>query len=128
MSAFAQSLSSALMAAPSFLALPVEREFVPTAMVNFAANNWPLVISIVVFYMAFISIGRVVMSNNFVKPFDLRLPLAGWNAFLCLFSFIGMCKTVGEELISKTIVEINISPAILPSSFSNRCHIWWDPS
>jgi len=28
------------------------------------------------------------------KAFDLRIPLAAWNAFLCVFSFIGMCRTL----------------------------------
>jgi len=28
------------------------------------------------------------------KPFDLRIPLAAWNALLCVFSFIGMLKTM----------------------------------
>ena len=94
MTTFVSNLSQALMSAPNMLALPLERDFVPTVMVNFAANNWPLVIGIVLSYVTFISIGSTLMANKFMKPFDLRLPLAGWNAFLCLFSFIGMCKTV----------------------------------
>jgi len=29
-----------------------------------------------------------------MKPFDLRYALAGWNLFLCVFSFVGMVKTM----------------------------------
>eukprot|EP01035_Chromulina_nebulosa_P017831 gene17831-23443_t len=28
------------------------------------------------------------------NPYDLQMPLATWNGFLCIFSFIGMCRTV----------------------------------
>jgi elongation of very long chain fatty acids protein 6 len=93
MSAFVHNLSNLLMESPKFLALPIERDFHPKVMVDFAANNWPLAIGIIVAYLAFISVGSVLMARK-EKPFDLRLPLAGWNAFLCLFSFIGMCKTM----------------------------------
>jgi hypothetical protein len=81
------------MTSSNFLALPFERNFMPTATVNFANNNWPLVIGIVIGYVAFITVGTMVMAKQ-AKPFDLRLPLAAWNAFLCVFSFIGMLKTV----------------------------------
>jgi hypothetical protein len=93
MSTFVNNLSQNLMASSHLLALPIERNFVPTATVNFASNNWPLAIGIVVAYIAFITLGSMIMAKQ-EKPFDLRLPLAGWNAFLCVFSFIGMLKTV----------------------------------
>jgi hypothetical protein len=93
MSTFVTNLSKNLMASSNILALPFERNFDPTATVSFASNNWSLVIGIVVGYVAFITIGSMIMAKQ-AKPFDLRLPLAGWNAFLCVFSFIGMLKTV----------------------------------
>eukprot|EP00388_Colpodella_angusta_P029120 GDKK01015523.1.p2 GENE.GDKK01015523.1~~GDKK01015523.1.p2 ORF type:complete len:277 (-),score=53.86 GDKK01015523.1:401-1204(-) len=81
------------MASSKLASLPIETNFLPTATVDFAANNWPLVIGIVLAYVAFITVGSMVMAKQ-AKPFDLRLPLAGWNALLCVFSFIGMLKTM----------------------------------
>ena len=81
-----------LIASSNLLALPIERNFHPDAAVNFARNNWPLAFGIVIAYLIFISAGSVIMKDY--KPFELRLPLAGWNALLCVFSFIGMCRTV----------------------------------
>ncbi|KAJ1410382.1 putative elongation of very long chain fatty acids protein [Ochromonadaceae sp. CCMP2298] len=81
------------MAAPGSIALPIERDFMPNATVDFAANNWPLAIGIVCAYLSFITGGSIIMSRM-EKPFDLRMPLACWNALLCVFSFIGMCKTM----------------------------------
>lgn len=78
---------------PNFIALPVERNFTPTLTVKFAADNWPIAVGIVVAYLLFITAGSMIMAKQ-EKAFDLRLQLAAWNAFLCVFSFIGMCKTV----------------------------------
>lgn len=74
------------------LALPVERNFKPDVFTSFAANNWWLCFTLVTLYLAGIFGGRKLMEN--FKPFDLRLALAAWNAFLCVFSFIGMCRTL----------------------------------
>ena len=74
------------------LALPFEKNFHPLPAVNFAGDNWWLCFTLVAAYLVFIFGGKMVMENY--KPFDLRLPLAAWNAFLCIFSFIGMCRTV----------------------------------
>jgi hypothetical protein len=93
MSAFVNNLSKNLMASSHLLALPIESNFHPQTTVSFAANNWPLVIGIVSAYVVFITLGSMVMAKM-EKPFDLRLSLAGWNAFLCVFSFVGMVKTV----------------------------------
>lgn len=93
MSTFVENLSQNLMSSSQLLALPFERDFHPETTVNFAANNWPLAIGIVVAYVAFITLGSMIMERQ-EKPFDLRLPLAAWNAFLCVFSFIGMLKTM----------------------------------
>ena len=89
-----ERLSSFLYSTSNFLALPFERNFVSTTTVEFAKNNAVLPIAIVGAYLLFCYCGRKVMEN--IKPFNLQLPLAIWNAFLCLFSFIGMCRTVGN--------------------------------
>lgn len=44
-------------------------------------------------YLLIISVGSKLMSSR-EKPFDLRMPLAAWNAFLCIFSFMGMMRTM----------------------------------
>lgn len=76
-----------------FLALPFEENFTHNAATNFAAENWWVPISCVLAYVLFITAGSKLMAER-EKPFDLRLLLAGWNALLCLFSFIGMCRTM----------------------------------
>jgi hypothetical protein len=81
-----------IMSASQAFPLPFETSFSPVTMTNFAANNWNLCFGIVGVYMAFCYFGKQYMESR--KPFDLRIPLAAWNAFLCIFSFIGMCRTV----------------------------------
>jgi len=61
-------------------------------MCEFAKNNWPLAFGIVGAYLLFCYFGKMYMDTR--KPFDLKIPLATWNAFLCIFSFIGMCRTL----------------------------------
>jgi hypothetical protein len=95
MSALVQHFGEFLMSAPSALALPIEKEFDPAFLINWSANNYPLVFGLVAAYLVFISAGSLIMDKY--KPFDLRLSLAAWNAFLCVFSFIGMCKTVSSS-------------------------------
>lgn len=90
--ALVQQFADVLMASTHLFELPVEKNFHPAYLTNFAADNYPLCFGIVAGYLIFISAGSIVM-NKF-KPFDMRLALAAWNAFLCLFSFIGMCRTV----------------------------------
>jgi hypothetical protein len=90
-----------LMGSTQFLALPFEKNFHPAEYTSFAANNWPLCFGLVGAYLAFIYFGRIVMESQ--KAFDLRLPLAAWNALLCIFSFIGMCRTVSTSDISSLL-------------------------
>ncbi|RYH12714.1 hypothetical protein EON65_37480 [archaeon] len=97
MTAFAdQQMSKFLYATSNFLALPFETSFRSHKTVNFTANNWPMCIGFVIGYMVFIFGAQHIMKDR--KPFDLRLALAGWNAFLCVFSFIGMCRTVSANI------------------------------
>jgi hypothetical protein len=84
--------------ASNFLALPIEKNFVPDRFIKFTHDYWPIPILCVIFYMAFCYFGSKVMKEK--APFDLRLTLAAWNAFLSLFSFIGMLRTVPYLLAS----------------------------
>jgi hypothetical protein len=80
------------------LATSAEINFTPTAAVNFALNNWWVAIGMITVYLLFITLGSKYMKEQ--KAFDLKFPLAAWNAFLCLFSFIGMCRTMPFLLAS----------------------------
>lgn len=80
---------------PSFLATPAELNFDSSWTLKYAAANYWIPISFVTAYMLFITVGSRVMEKYYKdKPFQLTTSLALWNAFLCLFSFIGMVKTV----------------------------------
>jgi len=79
-----------------------ERDFNALEYVSFAANNWPLAFGIVLAYLLFVWIGPQVMKER--KPFDLVMPLAAWNGLLCVFSVIGMCKTVPTLLHSLVVM------------------------
>jgi hypothetical protein len=69
-----------------------EQNFNPLPAVAFAANNWLVPIAIVTAYILFVFIVPSIMATR--KPFDLEKPLAAWNGLLCVFSTIGLCKTV----------------------------------
>lgn len=87
-----QELASFLFSASNFLALPFERNFSNITSVEFAKSNVTIPVVIGGIYLILCFAGYRIMSN--LKPFDLRVSLAFWNALLCIFSFIGMCRTV----------------------------------
>jgi hypothetical protein len=76
-----------------------ERNFKALPAVTWAGKNWQLSIAIVIIYLMGIQIGTAYVARMKV-PFDLKYPLAVWNAFLCVFSFIGMVKTVPVLILS----------------------------
>jgi elongation of very long chain fatty acids protein 6 len=76
----------------NLLATPFERNFRPDSAVDLASKYYSIPFSIVFLYLFGIYAGSKIMGSR--KPFDLRLQLALWNGFLCVFSFIGMCRTV----------------------------------
>ena len=56
---------------------------------------------IVTLYMASIYFGKQYMSRRIAsggRRFDLRYTLAAWNAFLCIFSYMGAMRTVPDLL------------------------------
>lgn len=69
----------------------MEINFTSQQPVQFAQNNWALVIGLCIVYGAMVAFGPSLMEHY--KAYDLKVPLACWNAFLCVFSFIGMCRT-----------------------------------
>lgn len=94
-----QLLADLLVWSSEFASTGFEKAFHPEKTVSFAANNHAIPIVMVSLYMAFCYFGQKIMANR--PAFNLRLPLAGWNAFLCLFSFLGMCRTVRKNTICK---------------------------
>jgi hypothetical protein len=80
------------MSIPNAISLEMEKRYDGHAIFNATQNKVYIPIIAVVLYLLFCYYGQIVMADR--KPFNLRIPLAIWNAFLCIFSFIGMCKTV----------------------------------
>lgn len=87
-----QEIARALFAFSEAFALPIEKEFQAQKYIQFAGDNWPLCFALVIGYLVVVFGGKAIMENR--KPFDLKGPLALWNAALSIFSFIGMCRTV----------------------------------
>ena len=65
-------------------------------------NNFPFFSGCVVSYLLMCYVGPRLMESR--KAFDLRALLALWNAFLCLFSTIGMLRTA-PFLIGRLMTE-----------------------
>ncbi len=89
-----EQISDLLISSTRFLATPYELSFDSNPPVEFATNNWPLAFGLVTSYVIFIFGAKYVMKDR--EPFDLRIPLAMWNALLRIFSFIGMFRTVSR--------------------------------
>lgn len=87
-----EQLANALFNFSSMFALPFEQAFHPDPAVAFVRANTVPVLLICAAYLTFCYVGQKIMAER--KAFDLRLPLAAWNLFLSLFSFIGMLRTV----------------------------------
>lgn len=70
----------------------LEENFDPTITQEFTASHWNVAIIAVVLYLSMVAFGPEFMSSK--KAFDLKYPLAAWNALLCIFSAWGMLRTV----------------------------------
>lgn len=70
----------------------VEKSFDPTLTMEFTESHWNVAIIAVVLYLSMVAFGPEIMSSR--KAFDLKIPLAAWNALLCIFSTMGMLRTV----------------------------------
>lgn len=69
-----------------------EKDYMGVPYQLWFVDHWEYPITAVTAYLLFCYFGTQMMKDR--KPFDLRLLLAAWNAFLSLFSFIGVCRTV----------------------------------
>lgn len=86
------SLGQKLMEFAQTPLLAVEANHHPAKYIEWTGQNWSIAFGLVFGYLSFLVIGSKVMSK--FSAFELKYPLALWNAFLCVFSFIGMCRTV----------------------------------
>ena len=99
-------MSEILYSLSQFSITDVEKSYRPEQAVEFARNNYIIPITLVTLYLLGCYYGKIYMQDK--KPYDLRLLLAGWNALLSLFSFIGMCRTVPyllANIMTKTYEE-----------------------
>ncbi len=94
-----QQLADFLREIPNFGATSIEKNFDPKLATSWAAENYWIPITLVILYMSFCYFGTILM-RKYEKGYDLRYLLAGWNAALSLFSFIGMVRTVPHLLAS----------------------------
>eukprot|EP00606_Chrysophyceae_sp_TOSAG23-5_P001468 GSChrysophyteH2.ASY1.ANO1.261.1 assembled CDS len=75
-----------------FGAFEFEKNFNADKFLIFAANNYIIPGVALAIYLSFCFGVRRIMEGR--QAFDLRTPLAIWNAMLSGFSFLGMCRTV----------------------------------
>lgn len=69
-----------------------EKEFRSADIIAWSAQNFQVPVIATALYLLMCYVGPKIMEKR--AAFDLVYPLALWNAFLCVFSFIGMCRTV----------------------------------
>jgi hypothetical protein len=94
----ATQIANLLFKSCDILSTNFEKQFDPRVSVKFASEYYIIPTVFLTAYVLFCYFGTKVMKT---KPaFDLKFPLAMWNLFLCLFSFVGMCRTVGFQDIS----------------------------
>lgn len=73
---------------------PFERDFDPLTVQRWATDNYPVVLTISVVYLLSVYFGRLYMKNR--KPYDLKIWLARWSAFLAAFSLLAFIRMVPE--------------------------------
>lgn len=88
----AYKIANILFKSCDVLATTFEKEFKPHAYSEFANKSYVIPFAFVTCYILFCYFGTKFMKAR--TAFDLKFALAMWNLFLCLFSFIGMCRTV----------------------------------
>ena len=84
-----------------YLYTPFEVNYDTDAGVRWTREHPYLPLAICAVYLAAIFFGKKYMAHRIAsggRRFDLRYPLAYWNAFLSIFSFIGAMRTVPDLL------------------------------
>ena len=80
-----------------FYASNYEQSFISQWTFDFNNEHWEIPIGALLIYLSVCYFGQIYMADR--KPFDLSVPLALWNAFLSVFSYVGMLRLV-PRLIS----------------------------
>ena len=106
------------------MSLAIERNYDPQPGLNFVKENMYLPGYIVTGYISACYLGQKFMKNR--KPFDLSTPLAYWNLFLSLFSFVGMTRTVPELIynINNLTIKENLCSDPMTTFGKGACGLW----
>jgi len=118
-----EKISNLLFSISKIGQLPIEKNFNSEYLTKFCGNNYPLVFGIVLCYATFLIVGTRVM--KFLKPFDLKMPLVLWNVALCLFSFLGMCRTVPYILATIMTNDYESTVCRAPTEWGNGTTGFW---
>lgn len=91
---------------------------------DFAKEHPYIPIGLSAGYLASCYLGKRYMSSR--PAFDLQMPLAYWNLFLSVFSFIGMCNTVPQLLYNLNAMSMRDNLCGEPkTAFANgSCGLW----
>ena len=79
-----EEVAKILYSVSQFLVTPYEANFHPQQFIDFASDYGAIPVALVCLYLAFIYFGSKIMAEP-NKPFDMKLALAAWNAFLSTF-------------------------------------------
>jgi hypothetical protein len=74
---------------------PYEENFMMSDSVEFTLQNWNIVFAIAGVYLLLVFSGPVVMKD--CSAWDIKMPLAIWNAGLSVFSLVGLFRLVGNR-------------------------------
>ena len=97
-----EKLGKFLLSLSEFGVTEFEKNFDPEPYLHFASVNYQIPCTAIVLYLTFCFGVRELMKDK--DPYGLELLLAGWNAFLSTFSFLGMCRTV-PYLLSRILTQ-----------------------
>jgi len=101
------------------MATTMEMNFDSHPYTQFATNNYYIPLTSIALYTSFITVGPTFMKTYYKdNAFQLTIPLALWNASLCLFSTIGMVKTI------PTLIHIILSTTFEQTICANPTTTW----
>jgi elongation of very long chain fatty acids protein 6 len=101
-----------------------EKNYSTLSTQQWVADNTHIPVIIVVCYGLFAYFGQKFMANR--KAFDLTMPLAYWNLFLSMFSFLGMIRTVPHllNMLSLASLDQNLCTNAISSFGDGACGLW----
>jgi len=102
----------------------LERDWNRTGATIWMQNNWTVSIWASVSYMILIFAGQKLMSYR--DAFDLRWPLATWNALLSLFSIVGFLRSTPEFFRVLSRHGFHHSVCVPSYSQDSVCGLWME--